>query len=207
MSIYDLYQKQLRTTTFPNLSLRKWLSFYKSVLSIILHFPVRLFPQSVDIRGPLQHDAKHTVAFEILKRLSDISYTHFLCFLSVPRRLWIRTTCFHQMKAATSSHQLCRKPTSTPPRITHRLWASTTSLPWIHPAATCTADAKRHTLKYISCFLRGMWPRLHTLIRPCSCIGKCMDPQKGRAHNLHFKRCRKTQRIVVRIKRAHVVFL
>lgn len=206
MSTYDLYQKQLRTTNFPNLSQRNWLSFYKSVLSIILHFPVPSLPsERWHQRTTAAWCKTHCGLWNIEETFRHLVYS--LCFLSVPRRLWIRTTCFHQMKAATSSHQLCRRPTSTPPRIIHLLWASTTSLPWIHPAATCTADAKRHTLTHISCFLRGVWPRLHTLIRPCSCIGKCMDPQKGRAHNLHLKRCRKAQRIVVRIKRAHVVFL
>lgn len=140
-----------------------------------------------------------------LKYWRDLQYivSSLSVLLSVPRRLWIRTTCFHQTKAATSSHQRYLRPTSTPPHITHLLWANTTSLPWIHLAATCTADARTH----ISCFLRAVWPRLRTLIPPCRCIGKCMDPQEGWAHNLHLKRCRKMQRSDVRIRRAHVVFL
>lgn len=51
-------------------------------------FRVHVFPRSVDIRGPLQHDAKHAVAFEILKRLSDIrELTFFVLSLCSPQTL------------------------------------------------------------------------------------------------------------------------
>lgn len=187
--------KQLRIVTFSNLSQRN-----PSFLSFLI-FLVPSFPSERWHHMTTAEWCKTCCSLWNIEETFDILCAHFLCFLSVPRRLWIRITCFHRMKAATSSHQLYRRPTSTPPHITRLLWANTTSPPWIHPAATCTADARTH----ISCFLRAVWPGLRTLIRPCRCTGKCMDPQEGWAHNL--QRCRKMQWSDVRIRWAHVVFL
>ncbi len=127
--------KQWRIESFSNLSQRN-----PSFLSFLFSL------------GALTSQDRCSVMLNMLWPLKYWrAFRHLVCSLSVPRRPWTRVTCFHRMKAATSSHQLYRRPTSTPPHITRLLWANTTSPPWTHPAATCTADARTHS----SCFLRA----------------------------------------------------